>query len=337
MKKKGLIENKRLLSLIAIGILIAILFFWPSNYYIVSPGKAERLAPMIEIEEAADIYPVEGDIMLTSVSMKRASLIESIYVRLFTPDLVELRSGDFLPPGVDMDEYFDLMQEMMEESQMKAKAVALQKAGYETKITGEGAQVVKVLEDSDAYDKLQVDDIIVAIDDQPVELLTEVINKVQAREGGAEVKVTVERNGEEKDFLIETKVSGESSAQPSIGVLISPYQREYELPIEVSIEAGQIGGPSAGSMFTLEIYNRLTEEDLTEDVQIAGTGTISLEGEVGKIDGVKQKIAAAKEEGADIFFVPVGNQQEVEGVEKEEIEIVIVEDIDQIISYLEGI
>ncbi|WP_408956542.1 PDZ domain-containing protein [Natroniella sp. ANB-PHB2] len=337
MKKKGLIKNKRLLSLIAISLLIAILFFWPSNYYFVSPGKAEKLAPMIEIEEGPTTYPVQGDIMLTSVSMKRASLIESIYIRLFNPDLVELRSRNFLPPGVDMEEYFELMQEMMKESQMKAKAVALEKAGYETKITGEGARIVKVLDESDAYNKLQADDIIIAIDDQPVGLLTEVINKVQEREVGADVKVTVKRNGEEKEFIIETKVLEEGSTQPSIGVLISPYQREYELPIEVNIEAGQIGGPSAGSMFTLEIYNRLTEKDLTENVQIAGTGTISLDGKVGKIDGVEQKIAAAKEEGADIFFVPLGNQEDVEKVEKEGIEIVVAEDIDQIISYLEEI
>nr|WP_282580151.1 S16 family serine protease [Natroniella sulfidigena] len=317
--------------------MITALFVWPSNYLLVSPGSAHRLAPMIEIEEGAITYPVEGEIMLTSVAMKRTVLIEAIYIGLFKPDLVELRSRNNLPSGVDMQEYFELMQDMMKESQMKATAVALERAGYETKVTGQGAKIVKVLEDSDAYDKLQVDDIIIAIDDQPVHLVSEVINKVQVRELGAEVKVTVKRNGEEKDYLIETKVVEEGPPKPSIGVLITPYKRDYELPIETNIEAGRIGGPSAGSMFTLEIYNRLTEEDLTEDVQIAGTGTISLEGKVGKIDGVRQKIAAAKEEGADVFFVPAGNQQEVEGLEKEEIEVVIVEDIDQIISYLEGI
>ncbi len=326
-------QHKFLFKVIALLVIIGILALFPSNYYIISPGMAKSLAPMIEVESKT--YPQTGEIMLTAVSMKNASLLEYLYVQIIRPDLVDLQSKDMLPPGMSMQEYFDLMQKVMQESQMKAKAVALQAAGYEAKITGQGAKIRKVLAESNAQGKLQAGDVIVAVDGEPVELLTEVIDKVRDRKIGDKVEVTVARNDQQKTYTIQTKAIKEDTGKPSIGVLITSYQRKYDFPFKIEIDAGKIGGPSAGSMFALEIYNRLTEEDLTKGQKIAGTGTIDLTGQVGEIDGVKQKIVAAQKSGVQVFFVPQDNFAEAKELEEVKVKLVPVAEFQDIINYLD--
>ncbi|MFO7819720.1 MAG: PDZ domain-containing protein, partial [Halanaerobacter sp.] len=305
---------------------------YPINYYLVSPGVAEDIAPMVNIK--ADSYATAGKIMLTTVSMKRANLIDYFWVKLFKPELYELQSMDFLPEDVDLDEYFNLMQEMMTESQLKAKAVALKEVGYQPQITGQGVKIVQVLEKSDGYGRLKEGDIIVGVDGTKVQLLTETVNKIQDRELGDKVEVTVKREEEKKRYTIKTKALQQNSEQPSIGVLITPYKRKYNFPIQIEINAGKIGGPSAGSMFALEIYNGLTEDDITQGSKIAGTGTINLDGTIGPIDGIKQKIAAAKKEEAQLFFVPAGNWETAQEMKKKDLKLVRVENFVDIINYL---
>ncbi|WP_027340545.1 YlbL family protein [Halonatronum saccharophilum] len=328
-------EDKLLSIVLVVLICAAVLMFWPTNYYRISPGRAEALGPMIAIQ--GDSYEVKGEVMLTAVSMRDAKLLDYIQVRLFETELIELESKDFLPPGMDMRKYFELMQEMMEESQMTAKAVALTKAGYDPQITGEGVRVVDVLKEGTSYGKLKEGDIIVGIDGKPVKLLNETIEKIQAREVGQEVEISVLREEEEKIFLLKTySLEDNNGGNPSIGVLITPHNQNFNFPIEIDINAGEIGGPSAGAMFTLEIFNRLTPEDITQGQKVAGTGTIDLDGAVGKIDGVRQKIVAAKDQGAEVFFSPAGNYEEAKTLEVEGIEVVGVENIDQIIKYLKS-
>ena len=325
-------QHKFLFKIIALLVILGILALFPSNYYIISPGMAKSLDPMVEIK--GKTYPQAGEIMLTAVSMKNASLLEYLYVQIIRPDLVDLQSKDMLPPGMTMQEYFELMQKVMKESQMKAKAVALKAAGYKAKITGQGAKIRKVLAESNAQGKLKAGDVIVAIDGEPVELLTEVIDRVRDREVGEPVEVTVKRNDQQRTYTIQTKAIKEDSAKPSIGVLITSYQREYDFPLKIEIHAGKIGAPSAGSMFALEIYNRLTEEDLTQAGKIAGTGTIDLTGQVGKIDGIKQKIVAAQKSGVEIFFVPQTNLEEAKELEEMKVNLVPVKEFQDIINYL---
>ncbi len=326
-------QNKKLVVALSVAILLlaGVFFFWPTDYYRISPGIAKDISLMIKIEEDKT-YPVEGELMLTAVNMRPARLFDYVYIKLVKPDLIELRPK---PENVNMSEYMELMLEMMKESQLKAKAVALQQAGYNPTITGEGVKVVKVLEEGDAYGKLKEDDVIIAVDDQAVHLITETVNKIQDRELGQEAKVRILRDEEEIEYNLKTLPLKESSDDPSIGVIITPHQRRIDLPVNIEINAGQIGGPSAGGMFTLEIYNQLTKDDLTNGLKIAGTGTINLDGSLGPIDGIKQKIMAAKEEGAKIFFSPIGNGEEAKKMRGRGIEIVIVKNIEDIIDYLE--
>jgi PDZ domain-containing protein len=120
--------------------------------------------------------------------------------------------------------------------------------------------------------------------------------------------VTVERGGERQDLEVTTVDDGTGRAL--LGVLVDP---TFDLPVDVRIEIEDIGGPSAGLMFSLGIIDTLTEPDETGGVSIAGTGTMDLTGTVGPIGGIRQKMAGADRDGAQWFLAPVDNCPEVVG------------------------
>jgi PDZ domain-containing protein len=117
-------------------------------------------------------------------------------------------------------------------------------------------------------------------------------------------------------------------------VLIRSRGLEYDIPREVNFDTDNIVGPSAGSMFTMEIYNQLTPNDITLGKRIAGTGTVNLDGQVGKIGGVRYKMMAALEAEADLFIVPAENYEEAEAANID-LKLIKVETINDIIKYLE--
>jgi len=117
-------------------------------------------------------------------------------------------------------------------------------------------------------------------------------------------------------------------------VLLDNNEPIIEFPIDVTIDSQNIGGPSAGMMFTLEIMNQLTEQDLTGGQRIAGTGTIALDGTVGAIGGVTQKVNAAIDAGAVVVLVPAGNYDNAVAAAGDKIVVVRVETIDDALAYL---
>ena len=323
-------KKREIKGLIIVSVLAILLSIVPTNYNLVTPGVIEDISPMIEIEDAKG--DETGEIMLAAVTVRRARLIHLLYVNLFSPEFTRLEPV----PEIDMDKYFELMQEMMKESQLTAKTVALEKAGYQTVIKGDGAKIEDLLDNFDAASKLKAGDIIVEVEGSEVELATDVQEKLKNKEVGEKITVKVLRDNEELNFEIKTKALEDESEIPAIGVLISSYNREVELPLDMKIDAGKIGGPSAGSMFALEIYNQLTEEDITGGNKIAGTGSIDLNSNINRIDGVRQKIKAAADEKVDYFFVPADNQEEIAdfGDQYQGVNLVVVSNFDQLITYL---
>ena len=234
-----------------------------------------------------------------------------------------------------MEKYLQMMSDLMEESKMTAEAVALRKLGYEVKVQGEGVEIIEVLEASQAYNELKNGDIIKNIDGQKVEIASEAVDIIRNREVGDKVNIEVIRDNERLAFTVETIELSESPGKPSIGILIRTKNLDYEFPIQVSYDTGNIVGPSAGGMFALEIYNQLVEEDLTDGKRIAGTGTINLEGEIGQIDGIVQKSIAAERAEAEIFIVPQENYEKAKTVETN-LKLVPVETFDDAIEFLKS-
>jgi len=236
---------------------------------------------------------------------------------------------------VDMEEYVQIMREMMEESQMMAQAVAFEQAGYETEITAEGVEVVNILPESRGRDLLVEGDVIVGVDGREIDLAREVVDRVQAREIGEIVELEILRGEDRITLEVPTVEHTEEPGKAAIGVLIRSYNLQYDLPFEVKIDTRDIIGPSAGVMFSLEILNQILEEDITRGRRIAGTGTINLEEEIGPISGVRHKILAAERDGADAFIIPTANRDEIEGMQQlEEMNILEVANMEEVLQRL---
>ncbi len=227
------------------------------------------------------------------------------------------------------------MKKWMEESQKIAEVVALKKAGYNPQILGDGAQVVEIMPESSAKGKLFPGDIIKKVDKEKVNLAEEVVKKVSYRNIGELVELEVERENNTIILLIPTMESKTEKGKPVVGIYITTLNWKPQLPIKIDINTGDIGGPSAGSMFTMEILNQLTPEDLTGGRKIAGTGTISLDEQIGEIGGIKQKVVAAHRDGAEIFFTPEKNAEAaMKAAEGLDIKVVPVTKLDDILNYL---
>jgi PDZ domain-containing protein len=328
--------------LLAIGIAVAIA--WPIKvpYLTLSPGPLYDTSDFVFVvgdEAPADI---EGEMFFLTVSLADANLFEYIAGQL-DPKVAVAPRENYRPPGVSRE---DLRREnlaRMEQSKANATFVALTKLGYEPTYTGTGALVIDTVPDSAADGVLLADDVIVAIDGTDVAFLSDVTDRLAGMEVGEQVTLTIERAIDESDDVEVVNVDivlGAHTDDPNramVGVLLDNNAPIIDFPIEVETDTQNIGGPSAGLMFTLEIMNQLTEEDLTGGRRIAGTGTIARDGTVGGIGGVQQKVYGAIDAGAAVVFVPASNYEDALEAAGDKIVVVRVETIDDALEYLNDV
>ena len=219
-------------------------------------------------------------------------------------------------------------------SENVAIAVALDSLNYEIQSEGDGVLVVGLLDDSPVKDKLIKDDLIVSINNQLVRSTSEFISKLRTYEIGDIVNIGLIRN--EKELSIETKLIEhvEYENEPMVGFLASTPNQQFIFPFEVDIETGNVGGPSAGMMMALNVYNLLIESDITNGKKIAGTGTIEIDGSVGPVGGVKQKVIAAKRANASLILVPTANYSEASAYSDENTSIVAVDSFEEALNVI---
>ncbi len=238
------------------------------------------------------------------------------------------------PSNISPDEYREANRQSMDDSKDTAIAVALRYLGYEITDAGEGVLVTSVLEGTPADGVLEPDDVIVAVDGVPVFISSDGVNAITANEIGDTIGLTVERGDETLDLQVTLIEHTQSPGRPMVGFTPETYNRTLVLPFEIDIDTQNVGGPSAGMMYTLTIIDLLTEEDLTRGNVIAGTGTILSDGTVGGIGGVRQKVVAAQAAGARYILVPESNYADALTVKDDEVEIFAVTSIEEAIGIL---
>jgi len=327
-------NRKRSIKFIAIIVLllVGINFYLGQKYTIIAPGITVNLSDIVSVEKG--MKDETGSFFLTTVSSRTLN-IPLLFYAMIDPYVNIETKEQMLPPGWDMKQYMDYMRRWMEESQKIAEVVALKKAGYSPKIHGEGAQVVEIMPESPAKGKIIPGDVIKKVDKQSISLAEEVVKNVSKRKIGDVVELEVERENKPVNLSIPTMESTSEKGKSVIGIYISTLNWRPELPLKIDINTGEIGGPSAGSMFTMEILNQITPEDLTRGRKIAGTGTISLDESIGEIGGVEQKVVAAFRDGAEIFFAPEKNAEAARKAAKDlNIEVVSVSTLDDMLNYL---
>ncbi len=327
-----------LYRIIIAGLLILFVFvnFIPSGYYIVEPGPPLPLHDLIEIEDGKR-SPDWGEFYLTSVGQKRASLWE-VFQFLVLPlngnrELTPVETT--IPPGMDEEEYIELMAQLMEESKLEAQAVAYRAAGYDVNITGQGVEVIEIVSDSPAENNLQQGDIIISINDKNIEMATEAVDIISDRNIGDSVSLTFLRGDNRKEINLKTYENPQREGQASIGVLIRSAELEYEMPEKVTFAESDLVGPSAGIMFALEIYNQLTEDDITGGEKIAGSGEIDHKGNISEVAGMDLKLSAASDENVAKFISSSYYKEELKkAVSQKEIELIFAENFNEVVDKL---
>ena len=320
---KGFFEKNRVLMIALVTYLVAIFPFGfvKTDYYFMSPGPPYQWE--IEILDQKT-YDFDGNLYQLTVRRDEANYFVYAWANLNSQ--IDLYPREvILPDGVTPQELSEISIQNMITSENVAIAVALDTLGYDVESEGDGVLVVGLLDDSPVKDKLYKNDLITSINDQIVKSSTEFISLLKTYDIGDVVEIGLVRN--EEDIKIKTTLIEhvEYENEPMVGFLASTPNQKFVYPFEVDINTGNVGGPSAGMMMAINVYNLHTENDITAGNKIAGTGTIEIDGSVGPVGGVKQKVIAAKKANASLILVPTANFSEANIYSDENTSIIAVD------------
>ena len=328
---KFLQKNKLLKTTLIIYLIVIFPFgFAKSEYYFMSPGPPYQWD--IDIENA-QTYEYDGNLYQLTVRRDEANYFVYAWARLNSQ--IDLYPREvILPDGVTPQELSEISIQNMMTSENVAIAVALDSLNYEIQSEGDGVLVVGLLDDSPVKDKLIKNDLIVSINNELVKSVSEFISMLRTYEIGDMVNIGLIRN--EQEVTIETKLIEhvEYENEPMVGFLASTPNQQFIFPFEVDIETGNVGGPSAGMMMALNVYNLLTKDDITNGKKIAGTGTIEIDGSIGPVGGVKQKVIAAKRANAGLILVPTANYEEANVFADSNTQIVAVDSFENALNVI---
>ena len=302
MTRAGLRWPGRILVLgLVLLLTAAVLWAVPSDEYIFLPNRAEAVAPFVSVpNEKRD---PDGGIYFVDVIVRKATLLDRVLPWLrdgasFIPtDQVE-------PKGASGEDLRRQSRLEMERSQPVAAAVALRALGYKVRATPTGILVSLVLRDGPAAGKLQPQDVIVAVNGHRVLTPSDLRQQIRRAGVGSRLRVTVRRGTKQATVAMRPVADPNDRQHAVIGILVEQ-AADIRLPIKVRIDLGNIGGPSAGLAFALDVMEELGR-DVDGGMRVAATGTISLNGAVGPVGGLKQKTIGARKAGVDVFLVPAG-------------------------------
>ncbi|WP_166349782.1 YlbL family protein [Phytoactinopolyspora limicola] len=318
--------------------LIAIASLLPVPYVVYSPGPLEDTLgevdgiPVVRVD-GAETYEAAGTLDLTTVGVTSADTkldLISVLRAWFDTDRAVVPRSTVYRDDETAEQSREQSARQLARSQESAKVAALRQLGYDVE---EQIVVVTVFEDTPADGVLEPGDVILTVDDEPVGEPAEVAEIVQDREPGDSVDFGIRRADDEITVTASTEPA-EGDGRPVVG--FGP-DWGYEYPVEITIGIDErIGGPSAGMIFALAIYDTLTEEPLVDGRHIAGTGEITGDGDVGPIGGVQQKIAAAARAGVELFLTPVENCGEAVDANGRDMRVVPVDTLSDAIEAIQG-
>jgi PDZ domain-containing protein len=296
------------LRLVAFGAVLAAIavgaaWLYPSDSYLLLPDRAKPLANLVQVEGEKPHPP--GGIYYVDVIVRQASVLEEILpaARPDGSDLVP--KSALVPPGTTFVERRRQNLRQMDRSQLIGAAVALRELGYKVTAKPEGSLVVAVAPGSPADGKLEATEVIVGVDGKPVKTPDDLRRLIAKHKPGETVDLSVRAGGATRTVKVGTIESPVEKGRPIIGVQVEQ-SADIKLPLDVKIDLHGVGGPSAGLAFALDIAEEL-RGNVDRGLKVAATGEIELDGRVGPIGGVKQKVIGAKRSGADVFLAPAGD------------------------------
>lgn len=297
------------------AVLLVVLLLMPVPYAVNSPGPTldtlgEHDGQALITIDGAESYDSTGQLRLTTVSTTGGpgypSSVLGVLQGWLSPSRRVLPVESVFPQDATQEQLDEQNEAQMVSSQENATVAALEELGYTVPVT---LTVHDAVEGSGAEGVVEPGDVLLSYDGTALTSYGQLIDLLDATEPGTTVALGVQRDGAETDLDVVTGAREDGSGS-QLGVYIDP---TFDPPVDVSIRIDQIGGSSAGTMFALGIIDKLTPEDEADGQVIAGTGTIDLNGAVGPIGGIRQKMAGSLRDGADWFLAPAGNCDEVVG------------------------
>jgi PDZ domain-containing protein len=305
------------LLIAGIGILacLVVVFALPVPYVALLPGPTYNTLgplhgkPVVQIK-GPRTFPASGHLNMVTVSYIGGpgatppfNIIAAIQAWLSPHDAV-VPQQELFPNGKSQQQVVKQDTLDMVNSQQTAEAAALCHLGIKFTTIDTVASTIRGLP---AAGPLHRGDIITAVDGKPVTCRSATASMIEARPVGPRVVLTVRRGSTSRTIALRT---ASYLGQPVIGVHVV---ESFKFPFAVKINIGNVGGPSAGVMFALAIIDKLTPANLTGGKFIAGTGEIAVNGAVGPIGGIQQKMAGARAAGATVFLAPAGNCSDTSG------------------------
>ena len=317
----------------------------PAPYVIEVPGSTAdtlgtaELADGSEVDlisvDGTEVYPSDGRLDLVTVGVIGSPDAPPTWLDVlgtwFRPGVTAVPMEQLYPPGASVDDIAAEGAMQMERSQREAVAAALGELAIPVDTT---VEVNSVLSDGPSAGILQTGDILMSVDGEAVTDGDRLRELLDAHGVDTPAAIVVERAGDELTVSITPEAYAAEDDRPVLGILVIP---SFDFPFAVTIQLENVGGPSAGLMFALGVYDRLTPGALPGGAHIAGTGTIDAAGAVGAIGGIRQKLHAAERDGAQWFLVPQDNCAEAVDVAPAGLVLVSVDTLDDAIGALDGI
>jgi PDZ domain-containing protein len=296
----------------------------------VTDGDGEEV-PLITIPEART-YDTAGSLDLLTVQVlgspeRPVSWLEVVGA-WFDRTRAVVPTDTVFPSGQTTGEREEQNAALMTDSQLEAEAAAFSHLGYDVE---PAVSVASVTDDGAAAGRIESGDVIATVDGRPVGSAQELRDDVADADGAA-VTLGIERDGEPQEVEVTPRRSDDGTWLLGVAV-----QMTYDLPYDVSFGLTDVGGPSAGMMFALGMIDILTPGELTGGADVAGTGTITVDGTVGPIGGIRQKLWGAADSGADYFLAPEENCDEVVGHVPEGLRVFAVSTLDDSLAVLDAL
>ena len=308
-------------------------FTFPLPYYIYAGGGTIDINDRVEINNSETS---SGSLNFAYVKELEGNVASFILGNIIPSYDIEKKDNVSLNEDESNEDIMFRNKIYLENANQTAIMLAYKKAEKKVSIKSKHFYVIYV--EDKVEDGLRIGDELLKVNGKDIENVEDYTNEIQIHEAGEKIKVTVKRDDKEIDVKATIK-EGENYKVTGISVS-TIYEYKTNPKVELKFKDSE-GGPSGGLMLTLAIYDKLTDGDLTNGLKIVGTGTISSDGSVGEIGGVKYKLNGAVKAKADLFLVPKGDNYKEALKEKEkndyDIEIKAIGTFDEAVSYLESL
>jgi len=297
-----------------------------------SPGPISEAIDAIVIEEGLESYTPEGELLVLTVVSQPLNAYE-LLIAILDPAVDVYDRAAVRIEGETDEEYRTRQLGLMDGAVQRALTIAFDRVGLDP---GDVRfRIESVFGQYPAAAVLEPGDFVLDVEGVPMDSIDVIRQELEDREPGDVVTLTIERDGvvQELDVeLAETTDEDSGETRTIVGITIGPF---VDPPAD--IDTNNVGGPSAGMMYTLALIDLLSEGDLTKGHVIAGTGTIEADASVGGIGGIRQKVVAAEAAGASHMLVPQSNYDEALTADRRAIELVSVGTIDDALAFFEAL